>query len=297
MRVRVSIHSKRTALLMVVGWAASLVPMVAFGQLGLGMSPMRTEVRFQGQNPHSGVLTLTNESGTKVRIKAEVVDFFLDNTGTPQFPREAPAEKPFSCRALLTANPMEMEMESGTNARIRYTLRPPPDPTPRSYHCGLAFTTLPTQQQKAAVPMGMSMAVRIVSAFYGVVGSPPISGSLKAVRLDKALGKEGPVQTALLTWENSGDMHFRPFGTVEVIAADGAVTDTVELPPTAILPRRTQVIPVVLPRILSPGKWSLRTKADLGSGEIMEATAQVSVGESPPQTPPAVVARDTRGAQ
>src|ERR1035441_1499109 len=81
----------------------------ARAQVGLGLAPMREELKLASGAAHSGVLTLANDASPKVRCKTELLDFYLDATGTPQFggyPREAE----FSCRQWLVANPMELEL-------------------------------------------------------------------------------------------------------------------------------------------------------------------------------------------
>ena len=135
-------------------------------QLGLGLVPMRQELKITPGQQVSGALKLSSESGIKTRIRAEVDDFDIDATDTPQFERNLPQEAAFSCKNWLSLNPMEIELEEGGSLLVRYTIRVPADAAEGSYACAAGFTTLPSADQAAGQGVGMHMAVRIVSAFY-----------------------------------------------------------------------------------------------------------------------------------
>src|SRR5262249_17849038 len=86
--------------------AAVLFCRVAAAQTGLGLAPMRLDLNLAPGAVHSGVLTVANNGGGTVRAAGEMLDFFLDETATPQFGRDYPREAEFSCRTWLVANPM-----------------------------------------------------------------------------------------------------------------------------------------------------------------------------------------------
>ena len=156
----------------------------AQAQMGLGMVPMRQELKVAPGQQTSGALKLSSESGAKVRIRAEVDDFFVDATDTPQFERDIPHEAAYSCKNWLTLNPMEIELDKGGSLLVRYTIQVPADAAEGSYNCAAGFTTLRTADEAATQGMGMHMAVRIVSAFYVQVGNSPVLGALKEIKLE-----------------------------------------------------------------------------------------------------------------
>ena len=80
----------------------------AQAQLGLGLVPMRSELTMKPGQELSGSLKLSSESGTTTRIRAEINDFYIDNTDTPQFERDLPQEAANSCKTWLSLNPMEI---------------------------------------------------------------------------------------------------------------------------------------------------------------------------------------------
>src|SRR5580704_6533437 len=143
----------------------------AHAQLGLGLVPMRSELTIAPGQEVTGAVKLSSESGAVTRIRAEIDDFDIDDTSTPQFERDLPKEAAFSCKKWLSLNPMEIELDQGGSLLVRYTFRLPADVPEGSYNCAAGFTTLPPANQ-AQQGMGMHMAVRIVAAFYIKVGAP-----------------------------------------------------------------------------------------------------------------------------
>jgi len=259
--------------------AATVLCAPCAAQLGLGLSPMRTEVRFEGNLPRSGVLMLTNESAEKVRVRAELLDFNLDEDANPQFGRAIEKESEYSCRRMLALNPMEFEVEPGASARVRYTLRPPASEEPRGYHCAAGFTTLPVLSQSTGI--GLNMAVRVVAAFYATQGTPAVEAEIAGVHLKSgSVSKDGGL-SAVVALRNHANVHFRPAGNLQLLSADGKLMEDLAIPPVPVLPNRTQLVPVRLTKALAPGNYKLRVRLDLGMRAVQQATADVVITEEP----------------
>ncbi|MBI3665746.1 MAG: hypothetical protein HY236_05880 [Acidobacteria bacterium] len=244
-------------------------------QVGLGLAPMRLEMRLSPGRQQSGALTLTNDSLAKTRIRAEILDFFIDPTETPQFERAFPQESEYSCRQWLSLNPMETELEPGATTLVRYTIRVPQEVTERSYHCAAGFTTMPTAEEMTAT--GLKTAVRIVAALYAVVGNPAVEGGLKEIKLEYVSEVQQAGWFAVVVMENHGLMHFRPSGELTLLGAEGQVVETSTFHPIPVLPKREQRFLFPLKEPITRGKYTLRARVDLGTHEIQEATAAVIV--------------------
>ncbi len=251
---------------------ALALPGAMRAQMGLGLSPMREDLKLAPGAAHSGVLSLANTTGQKVRVVAETLDFYLDSTTTPQFGPEYKQEADFSCRQWLVANPMEMELNGNVQIPVRYTVRVPPTATARSYHCAIGFTTQPTAENTGAI--GMRTAVQIVAAIYVVVGQPVIEGTVKDLKLEYVPDPKNPIWRAVVTINNAGLMHFRPEGDLDVLNEDGVVVETAHFVPMPVLPKRDQNFLFPL-KLAAAGKYTLRARVDLGGSEIQEATARV----------------------
>src|SRR5262245_48678335 len=120
MHTSTHVHSRRAVIVIVL--LALAAP--ACAQVGLGLAPMRLDLQLGAGQQRSGLLTLSNDSGGKARVRTELLDFMIDAADTPQFERNLPAEQPYSCRTWLTVNPMEIELE-GKQLAVRYTIRVP----------------------------------------------------------------------------------------------------------------------------------------------------------------------------
>jgi hypothetical protein len=253
-----------------------LIPLsaaLACAQVGLGLSPMREDLKLTPGAQHSGVLTVTNDTSEKVRVVGELLDFYIDATANPQFNRIYPQESEYSCRQWLALNPMEIEVEGHGHLSARYTVRAPQGATDRSYHCAIGFTTQPTP----ATPKGTGFrtAVQIVAAIYVVIGQPAIDASVKDLTLEYVADPKASGWKATVVLGNAGLMHFRPVGDLDVLDENGKVVETAHFVPMPVLPKRDQNFVFPLKLSAGPGKYTLRARVDLGTNEIQEATAVV----------------------
>lgn len=259
-----------------------LIPIVAavslfcgsvYGQVGLGLSPMRIEFGLSPSATQSGPLNLSNESGGVVRVRAELLDFFVDDQGTPQFAPSYPAERENSCRSWLTVNPMETEVSQGKSVAVRYTLRVPPNAPTRSFHCAVGFTTLPVLDQLKGT--GLRTAVRMVAVFYAVVGKPEVEGEITKMTLEHVKTADGLQWQAVVILRNSGHKHFRPLGDFAILDENGAVLESAPFPALPVLPKRDQRFHVPLKIELAQRRYTLRARVDLGTAEVQETLVSV----------------------
>ncbi len=234
---------------------------------------MRVETRIRPGAQSSGTLRVSNESSARLRVRAELLDFFIDENGTPQFGPSYRQEAEHSCREWLSVNPMELELDAGSQLPVRYTLRVPPAAGERSYHCGVGFTTLPTASEIKG--MGLRVAVRAVASFYPIVGNPKIDGELREVTLEFAARAKPPRWQAVAVLENRGWMLFRPSGELVVLGEDGRVIESHPFVPLPVLPQRRQRFLFPLERIVNESRYTLRARVDIGSGEIQEGSTVV----------------------
>ncbi|PYU69091.1 MAG: hypothetical protein DMG52_29780 [Acidobacteria bacterium] len=257
---------------------------MAHAQLGLGLAPMRVELRMAPGQEYSNTVKLSSQSGVSTRVRAEVLDFDIDETATPQFERNLPKEAPTSCKNWLSLNPMEMEIEKDGYLNVRYTIHLPEGLAEGSYNCAAGFTTLPAvSQEKSGV--GLSMAVRIVAAFYVVVGKPEINGKLEEIKLEQvAATKDHDAGfQAIAVLNNSGRMYYRPTGTVDVLDVDGNIVESADFQSVPVLRERSQRFLFPIKTHLDPGQYKLRVRVDIGTSELQEGNADVTVDAAPVQ--------------
>ena len=116
----------------------------------------------------------------------------------------------------------------------------------------------------------------MVAAFYVVVGSPKMEGSLKEIRLERVEDPKQPFWQAIVVVENRGLMHFRPSGELVVLDEAGKVIETASFNPLPVLPMRAQRFLFPLKMDIPQGKFRLRARVDIGLNEIQEVTAVVA---------------------
>jgi hypothetical protein len=257
---------------LLLGWQPA-----AAQKVGLGMSPMRMELRLAPGASYSGTLRLVNE-GELVRVRTSVLDFHLDTEQNPQFEPSLSQEADYTCRNWLTVNPMEAEIDAKGEIPVRYTLRVPADAQPRSYYCAAGFTSQPTAAD-ANSGMGIRTAVRVVAAFYVVVGNPVPEGHLSAISLERVPGSND--LRAVVVLENTGKMFYRPAGTLAVLDPGGAAIESFEFTPLPVLPERKQRFLFPLKQVAGGQPVTLRVRVDVGAGEIEEGTVVVQRAAAP----------------
>ena len=244
----------------------------ARAELGLALAPMRVEIQISAGGQYTDSLRLTNDSPARSRVRGELLDWYLDDTMTPQFSDRYAQEKPFSCRDWLEINPREMDLVENGTFRVRYTVRVPAGTPVGEYHCGAGFVTLPAIDP-AEPPMGMHIAVRAVAAIYVRVGNPASQPVMKDLALRS--GEGGYAAVAL--FENQGLRHYRIQGFIEVQDSSGRVVERENYPQVPVLPKRVQAFPIQLKTALPPGTYLVRSQADVGLPETLEASIRVVV--------------------
>jgi hypothetical protein len=263
------------------------LPLMA--QVDLGLSPMRVELPVAPGRSYSGTLVLTSAAQVKTRVRAELLDLYVDESTTPQFVASAPAEAAHSCRSWLSANPMEFEMPARGQMLVRYSLRVPTGASERSYHCALGFRSLPPVGENQGTTM--HTAVRMITVFYPIVGKPPIAGIIKDLKLESVSSPSGTTWRAVVVMENSGLMMYRPAGSVDILDSSGKVIESQKLASFPSLPNRQQRYVLVLRTALSPGPYTLRAQIDVG-GETQQASVAVKTEIPQPLTAEAPVTQE-----
>lgn len=255
----------------------------AHAQVGLGLAPMRVELRMAPGQEYSNTVKLSSQSGVNTRVRAEVLDFDIDDETTPQFEPSLPKEAATSCKDWLTLNPMEMALDKDGYLNVRYTIHLPDGLPEGSYNCAAGFTTLPAVTGPKAA-MGLSMAVRVVDAFYIVVGEPPIAGKLDGIALEPTAAQKDRDAgfRAVVVLSNQGRMYYRPTGKLDVLDSEGKILESQDFQSLPVLRERTQRFLFPIKTHLDPGVYKLRARVDIGTGEVQEGLAEVTVDPPPP---------------
>ncbi len=253
--------------------ASTLLAPPVQAQLGLSLTPMRLEVPATPGKAFTGTLMLGNSGLEKVRVRAEILDFYVDANQTPQFFSTVPAEAEHSCRAWLSLNPMETELPGRGNLPIRFTLRIPENAKERSFHCAIGFVSMPPADE--VVGIGVRTAVRVVSVLYPIVGKPSVAGSIAGLEMESVAAGGARKWRGVLLLNNDGFMFFRPQGSVDVLDASGKIVEHIVVASFPVLPKRKQRFLLPIKADLPAGQYTLHARVDLGT-EVQEASVQVT---------------------
>lgn len=245
----------------------------ARAELGIALAPMRLEIQIPAGGQYTDSLRLSSEADEPMRARGELLDWYMDETMTPQFSDHLEQEKSLSCRDWLQVNPREVDLPARASTRVRYTLRVPAGTPEGEYHCGAGYTSLPPVKLDKT-PMGMQIAVRAVAAFYVVVGNPASQPAFRDLSLQS--GPEGTWE-AVAKFENQGLRHYRIQGHLEVQDAAGRVVERIDYPNIPVLPKRVQIFPLRLKSQLAPGTYTLHSQADVGLPQLLVGSAKFVV--------------------
>ena len=231
---------------------------------------MRMELNMAPGTQRTDTLVIANTDATTGRFRTEILDLSIDGEAVPQFEKEIASESEFSCKNWVTVNPMEGEIAPNGQLTVRYTFRVPANAPERTWHCALGFTSL-ADPRKPAAAFGIVSQLRLTCTFYITVGRPAPAGEVKQISIEKIKAPETAGYRAVISVENSGLTNLRGAGQVDIVDGSGQVVQTSDFPPVVILPSRTQRLPVILTKKVGAGTYTLRTRVNLGNGEIQEA--------------------------
>ena len=223
-------------------------------RIELGMHPLRFEAAIGPGLDWTGAALVTNGGAAPGRIRAEALDFALDDDGQPVF-GDLASERRWSCRDWLVMNPWEAGLAAGASTLARLTVRVP-DGTPEGgYHCAAAYRLEPPAP---APGVGLRAAVRVAAAVYVVVGDPPVAQP-QAVDLELERDGSGACTAIAVTFANDGRRHYRAAGAVLVTDVAGDPVAALPVPRRPVLPARRQRFALRWPADLDPrAEYGLR---------------------------------------
>ena len=254
--------------------AAFLFALPAAAQVGIGLSPLRVELPAVVGQTKTQSLSISNESPTSVHIRANTLDFRIDDEEQPQFSSTGLENSPHSCRKWLKLNPVEFDLAPNEHKTIRYSFRYPDQLDEGSFHCAASFTTSP---QPGEGQIGMATNIRLITTFYAVNGRPKPSARVTSVRFAPPADNSVANRNAVLNIENTSSTYFRVNGTLEVRDASDSVIETAQFRAIPILPDRVQPFTFPLKTASAPGQ-TMRARIDIGDGEIQEINVRAAPG-------------------
>jgi P pilus assembly chaperone PapD len=234
----------------------------AWSEISFSVSPIRLELAGSPGGSYTDGIEVRNEGSEKARIKVSVQDWYLSPEGTPIF--QKPGSRPNSCASWIKVNPVDFLLLPGEKKVVRYSITIPPTAKEGGYWGAFILETLPliTPGEKAK---SVSLKGNIASIIYLTTGTPTPNGDITDMRFTQS--KDG--QTLLITMRNTGTVHFRLKGDLNLVDDQGKKLETLPVPDTPVLPGYTRIISIPFKQKLVPGRYTATITLDIGAKALL----------------------------
>ena len=225
----------------------------------LTLIPPSFEVELTPGQPYDGRIKLFNEADRTVTLYSEITNFTAkDETGNPSYSFDAPLE---GMALWIDIEKGPFILEPKERVEIPFSIRTPDNAEPGGHY---AIIFLSDQPPATAGGGKISVGSKIGSLIMGrVAGEIVEDGSIASFSLDA----NGKILTRLpahfaVRYQNSGNAHLRPSGTITVKNLFGRTTKTLDINATksAVLPRSTRKFEAVWEKneakTTTGGTWS-----------------------------------------
>lgn len=213
----------------------------------LKIGPARFEFLLPPGYRHTDALIVTNTLKHKVRLKAEVYDFDVDDRGNMVVLKTNTI--PLSCASWIKFNPREFTLSPGEKQIVRFTIRAPENTIAGEHRCIIIFGTPPV-----AEPGVVGIVLNIGVVVYAAV--PEIERSCEVKNISEISYKDGVLKFITQLY-NSGNARFRGRGKYEIKNDKGEVIFEDIFPDFTVMPERNLLIPLEKEIEISPGSYNL----------------------------------------
>jgi P pilus assembly chaperone PapD len=252
----------------------------ASAQVSVEVSPLRVELASGPGGTHTQAVTLSNQGKEPVRIRAQVMNWFLSPDGTPQFQAPIPAvEQPYGAATWVRLAPPEQVVAPGEVGTVRFTTTIPKDVADGGYRTAIMFDVGPASGDLAAARRQVRFRSRVATLVYLTIGKPqPVVDLTNLVTRTPA----GQPAQVVATLRNTGRVHVRTTGVLTLYDAGGKVVRELDVPNVPVLPESERELAIPTAKEgqdpLPPGEYRVEVKLDIGLPALLvgETTLKVA---------------------
>jgi len=273
------VHARR-ALTCAASLAGLLVAAPAMAQVSVEVSPLRVELTSEPGGTHTQAVTLSNQGGAAVRIRATAMDWFLSRDGTPQFDSALPEpEQKYGASSWVRVAPPEQVVEPGETATVRFTTAIPAQTPAAGYRAAIMFDVSPASGDLVDQRRSVRFVSRVATLVYLTVGKPAPAIDLTNLYV-RAI--EGEPEQVVATLTNTGSAYVRSKGQLIIYDGTGAIVRELDVPSAPLLPEseRDLAISTVAKgqEPLPAGDYRVEVRLDLGMPALLvgETTLKVA---------------------
>jgi hypothetical protein len=197
------------------------------GGLTLSVSPVRHELTAKKGQKLEAAMTVTNASSVALTLESSVKDFMADGEdGKPQF---VPVESsPWSMSPWVKTKPAKVKLGPGEKQEVKILINVPKKAEPGGHYAAVLFSSVPDVKGQTALVASVGTLLLLD------IDGPRVeqgAGELIAGRLHEP----GPLDLSV-RFENEGNVHVKPSGTIKVKPVVGGDVTEFEVGGENVLP-------------------------------------------------------------
>lgn len=221
----------------------------AFAAVAFMVEPVLLELQVDPGSTSTASLSVTPVGSESGQVVVDLSDWLLDSAGNLRL--LPPGAVPRSASWWLQLAPNALELSGDSPATVRLTVSVPAGGVAGTYWSMVLLRGAPVVDPGRP---GVSVQVQVGVPVYVVIrGTERRRVELAGFEVEPPAGS-GPAR-AVLQVRNSGNVHTRVAGQVELRDEQGEPAGRLELPQELVLPGMTRRFQVELPRDLKPGLY------------------------------------------
>lgn len=243
------------------------------------LGPGKTELFLNPGDTVTKELYITNRLGREVEFVIDIEDF----TGSRD-PKETVVllgdkRGPYSLRDYLKPELKNFTLKQGQRMIMPVIISIPADAEPGGLYGSVLISAQPaksaSQTEAGKAVGGAKIVTRLGTLFFvRVSGDVKEEGILKkfSAKLDKYFFEKGPIPFEVL-FENNGNVHLSPYGTIEIKNLLGREVGQLNIDPWFAMPDSLRAREVKWERGFLFGKYTALLKVNRGYGNIVDEMA------------------------
>lgn len=214
---------------------------------GLGISPSHIDVELK-KPTYTYPISVTNTGDNPVHVKIYVSGFTQYLKGTVIFSQANPK---YDGSPFVTVDTDGFVIPPHSSKIVNASIKRPEKRT-GSLYAAVCAQTIPASGKQ------LGSSIRVIAGIRAVLPGPKIkSGKILAIELEQPK-PEGEIKISTL-FENTGNVHFRTGGKVEIQHAAGNIIDTIPIKEGGTYPPcQRYFYTKFTPEDLSPGKYKIK---------------------------------------
>ena len=239
------------------------------------LGPGKTELWMDAGEKFTKEIMITNRLGKTMDFNIEIEDFRGSRNPGETVVLLGGEKGPYTLKDYLKPESAKFTLSHGQRMILPIEISLPQDAEPGGRYGSIVVTTSPPESQfgeveKEKAKGGIRVVTRLASLFFiRVKGDAAENGVFKEFKLDKKFYEKGPISFSAL-FENNGNVHLTPYGTIEIRNLFGKKVDETDLDPWFVLPDSLRLREVKWQKPWLFGKYTALASINRGYQDIID---------------------------